>query len=274
MKIIPLLILSAFTLSGFAQEKQDRTKRDYNLFRPTPKDQMRGFETDRPDATESAYTVDAGHFQYETDLFKIERSTTNGITTTGYTINGFNMKFGITNSLDLQVVAETFVSIKNTGESSSKTNTGFEMLTIRVKQNIWGNDNGKSALAILPFVNFPTTPDNKISGGIVVPFGLSLPNNWGLGSQVEVDFETNQPGNGTHLNYLASATISHPLFTRCDFFAEAYALMDNGLKSYDYSLNAGLVYELKENIKLDSGLYYGLKNTSSKVFFVGLSFRF
>lgn len=28
---------------------------------------MRDFETDRPDVTESAYTVDAGHFQLETD---------------------------------------------------------------------------------------------------------------------------------------------------------------------------------------------------------------
>lgn len=254
--------------------RQDRNKRDFNLFRPTPNEQMRGFETDRPDATESAYTLDAGHFQYETDLFKTERSTTNGITTTGYTINGFNMKFGITNTLDIQLVAESFVWTKVTGESTSKANTGFETLTIRAKQNIWGNDFGKTALAILPFVTIPTTPDNKISGGIVVPFGLSLLNNWGLGSQVEVDFETKEPGNGTQLNYLASATISHPLFIRCDFFTEVYVLRESRSKSYDYSLNAGLVYELKENIKLDSGFYYGLKNTSSKVFFVGFSFRY
>ena len=33
---------------------------------------MRDFETDRPDITESAYSVDAGHFQLETDLFKTE----------------------------------------------------------------------------------------------------------------------------------------------------------------------------------------------------------
>lgn len=42
---------------------------------------MRDFETGRPDVTESAYTVDAAHFQLETDLFKTERSNIDGIKT-------------------------------------------------------------------------------------------------------------------------------------------------------------------------------------------------
>ena len=34
---------------------------------------MREMSTDRPDKTESPYTVDAGHFQIEWDLFNFER---------------------------------------------------------------------------------------------------------------------------------------------------------------------------------------------------------
>ncbi|MEO8821382.1 MAG: hypothetical protein ABI267_05890 [Ginsengibacter sp.] len=45
----------------------DSSKSGYTIFNPTPKKLMRDFETDRPDVTESAYTVDAGHFQLETD---------------------------------------------------------------------------------------------------------------------------------------------------------------------------------------------------------------
>src|SRR4051794_35141958 len=35
----------------------------YTLFNPTPRKQMREMATDRPDKTESPYTVDAGHVQ-------------------------------------------------------------------------------------------------------------------------------------------------------------------------------------------------------------------
>src|SRR4051794_2985518 len=43
-------------------------KAQYNLFNPTPPEFMRELSADRPDKTESPYTVDAGHFQLETDL--------------------------------------------------------------------------------------------------------------------------------------------------------------------------------------------------------------
>ena len=43
-------------------------KAQYHLFNPVPKEKMRDFVTDRPDRTESPISVDAGHFQIETDL--------------------------------------------------------------------------------------------------------------------------------------------------------------------------------------------------------------
>jgi hypothetical protein len=260
--------------AGFAQTLQDSTKRNFNLFLPTPKNQMRSFETDRPDVTESAYTVNAGHFQYETDLFKTDRSKVDGIKTVQNYFNSFNVKLGLTNSLDIQLVADMLVNMNVTRATTSRNNSSFGNITIRMKQNILGNDVGKMALAILPFINIPTTAKNKITGGLVVPLAVSLPNDWDFGTQIEADFETNQSGKGTHLNYQTSATISHALFSKCDFFTEASISREMELKSWEYFLNGGLVYELKENLKVDSGLYYGLKNRFSKVIFVGLSFRY
>lgn len=73
MKYLNLLFLLALCTVGYAQSSQDSSKRSYNLFHPVPENLMRSFETDRPELTESPYTVDAGHFQYEADLFKTER---------------------------------------------------------------------------------------------------------------------------------------------------------------------------------------------------------
>src|SRR6267143_1757097 len=43
-------------------------KSGYTLFNPAPRELRREMSTDRPDKTESPYTVDAGHFQAEADI--------------------------------------------------------------------------------------------------------------------------------------------------------------------------------------------------------------
>jgi len=62
------IFLSIFSLPAMSDETVNPDKSDYSLFDPTPDNQMRSFSTDRPPKANSPYTVDAGHFQYETDL--------------------------------------------------------------------------------------------------------------------------------------------------------------------------------------------------------------
>lgn len=73
MKKIALLAFGIFATQycflqpAFCNESSDLDKSIYNIFNPTPKDKMREFDTDRPDKIETPHTVDAGHFQIETD---------------------------------------------------------------------------------------------------------------------------------------------------------------------------------------------------------------
>ena len=149
----------------FAGVPQDSSKRSFNLFHPTPRKLMRSFATDRPDVTESAYTVDAGHFQFETDLFKSDHSSIEGIKTIRNQYNTFNLKSGVTNTLDFQFVFESFVTEKVIQGSLTKKKSGIGNITLRAKQNLWGNDHGKTAMAILPFINIPTNSNLKVTGG-------------------------------------------------------------------------------------------------------------
>src|SRR4051794_4246357 len=73
-----LLLLGA---EAFAQDKSQ-----FTFFNPTPVDQMREMNTDRPDATESPYTVDAGHFQVEFSLVEYTYDRTNGVETEGFSV--------------------------------------------------------------------------------------------------------------------------------------------------------------------------------------------
>src|SRR5262245_7783646 len=56
-------------------------KSGYTFFKPTPNWAMREMSLDGPGATESPFTVDAGHFQIEMSLFDYtsERDTFEGV---------------------------------------------------------------------------------------------------------------------------------------------------------------------------------------------------
>ncbi|MGH2649165.1 MAG: transporter [Ginsengibacter sp.] len=273
MKYILLIFLFISNTPIYAQQVQDSSKRRDNLFHPTPKKFMRDFATDRPDVTESAYTVDAGHFQLETDLFKTERYHLNGTKTFNNSYNAANLKLGITQTLDVQVVVNTLSVSKFKNGNYTSNESGFGGFTLRTKKNLWGNDNGKSALSVLPFIDIPTTAGRKVSGGIVFPFALALPHDWDFGSQIETDFERNETGKNYHLNFLASVTTSHSLLKDMDFFVEGVITKDGETSTYEYFINGGPVYSLSGNVNIDCGVYYGLKKISSKTYFIGLSFR-
>ncbi len=268
-----IVIFIALCLSGNALSQPDSTKLSYHLFHPTPMNMMRSFETDRPDATESPYTVDAGHFQVETDLFKSAYLSMGEIRTIENQYNAFNLKAGISNTLDLQFVLESIVTEKIIETGSTNLKSGIGNITIRAKQNVWGDDRGKTAFAILPFINIPTSSGTKITGGLILPFSLSLSANWSLGTQVEFDLDKNQSGFGYHMNLLASVTASHPLYRNFSFFAENLISRETELKSYEYYINTGLVFNCNDKIKFDAGVNYGLTRTSSKIYFIGFSYR-
>ena len=67
--LLAVVALSApLTSSARASADDSGTAPTYHLFAPVPRSAMRPLSTDRPDTTESPYTVDAGHFQMEMDV--------------------------------------------------------------------------------------------------------------------------------------------------------------------------------------------------------------
>ena len=273
LKYLCFVLFLFISFKSYSQLLVNSSKSDYTIFHPTPKNLMRDFETDRPDVTESAYTVDAGHFQVETDLFKTEHYNIDNIRTVNNYFNTANIKLGITNSLDFQLVVSTLNSSRTGASNTIIKKSDFGGLTFRLKQNLWGNDNGKTALAMLPYVNFPSASSERFSGGIVIPFAMSLSNGWDLGAQLESELENNQTGNNYHFNFLASATTSYSICKNLDFFVEGVITKDNESKLYEYFINGGPTYSISENLHIDCGVYYGIKNISSKTYFLGLSFR-
>jgi hypothetical protein len=74
-----------------------------------------------------------------------------------YLFNQANLKVGLTHSIALQVVVQNFVFSKELSDEdgSIRRSHGFGDLTVRIKQNLLGNDKGSFAIAVLPYVKFP-----------------------------------------------------------------------------------------------------------------------
>ena len=267
--------LLLFTSQTLLAQQTHPDKSRYHLFKPTPKNLMRGMETDRPDITESAYSVDAGHFQVETDLFKMVENKAEGLRTREFYYNLANLKIGLSNRSDLQLVVENFVQQEVKSNLNTLRESGFGSLTLRYKHNLWGNDQGKSALAVMPYLTFPTgkfNEHNSLEGGIIFPFALELSDQWGMGAQTQLDLLKAESGYDQQL--LNSITFARDFGKNWNAFIESYHTWQFKAKAFTFSVNGGISYSLTENFKLDAGFNYGLTKNTDKVYFTGISFRY
>ena len=86
-------------------------KARYTLFNPTPLSLHRPYNTDRPSKTDSPFTIDAGAFQIETDVFSVtvDRDNTCDLIVRVRTmiIGQTNFKIGLTSWMDFQVIFST-----------------------------------------------------------------------------------------------------------------------------------------------------------------------
>jgi len=275
-KIYFILLIAGFPCLVSAQTSPQKT---YHLFSPTPKQQMREMETDRPDVTESPFTVDAGHVQYEADLVRLEREKGELTDQRTLLLNQGNLKLGLSRSTAIQFGFQTFVEQREKDLETGKSTTshGIGDINIRIKQNIVGNNGGNFILAVLPYVKFSTasyTDDSKYEGGIIVPMQFKLPGEWKLGTQVEGDRLQDNEGTGMHTELLQSLTLSHELIKHVDGIAETYYRYDFKQHHWANFLNASAQVEISDNFKLDAGFNYGLQHDAEKNYFIGTSFRF
>lgn len=258
-------------------EQFAKKKEGYHLFNPTPQKLMRDFTTDRPDRTESPYSVDAGHIQIETDIVSwvIERSNGAAPDQT-FNLNQLNFKVGLTNSIDLQGIFQTFNLLRTT----SQTHNGYGDTTFRLKINLMGNDGGPIAFGIMPLIKFPTAisalGNGSVEGGVILPLAVALPYDWSMGTMMEFDIVRNSLGSGYHPQWISTITIGHQLPWNFEFYLELYSQVGfETNSSWDATFDGGLVYEMSEHTKLDLGINIGLTDGISAYNpFIGLSYRY
>lgn len=285
MRSRPALAFVALAAAPLAHARPEiPDKSAYTLLNPTPPELMRPMSTDRPDTTESPYTVDAGHVQIELSLidYTVGRRNDDGVKTEAWTIAPTLLKIGLLNNVDLQLGIDPYTRSRTTDRATgaSEVARGFGSTVLRLKWNLWGNDEGDSALALMPYASFPTSSDDlgadRIEYGLIVPFALALPHDFSLGLMGEIDVIRSEADDRYVIDFLHTATISRDLIGDLAGFIE-YAGFANLNHNQDYRayVNTGLTYAVTENLQLDAGLRFGLTKAADDFgLFTGMSVRF
>ena len=255
-------------------------KSEYNLFKRTPKEQLRDLSTDRPDLTESPHTVDAGWFQLELDIASYLEDSTATERFRALGIGVFNFKAGVLHNVDVQLILAPYVREETVdrGTGVKTTVSGSGDLMVRVKWSFWGNDEGETALAVMPFIKIPTASSDlgnrRVEGGVIVPFGMDIGGGWGLGLQAEVDLFRTDANTGDQVIFVFTAVLGRDLTERLGMFVEvfgAFPTEDSTVVTFDF----GFTYSLGPNVQLDVAVVVGVTDAAPDVVvFVGISLRF
>ena len=258
-------------------------KSRYTLFNPTPDGLLRTFSPDRPTKSNGPLTVDAGRFQYETDLVNYLHSNAGGISTRAYVALDPTLKLGLTRRVDLELqfngYTNTQVLDPSAGSTASRADGAGDLL-VRGKANLFGDDGGAAAMALIPYVKFPTAArtlgNNQVEGGLIAPISLTLPAGFALVVMPEIDLLKNSNDSGKHVNVTGVVNLGYSIGKRLTVFGELYSAVGTDAHTPPvYTADTAVAYLLTDSIQLDAGANFGLnRNAPNLQLYTGLSQRF
>jgi hypothetical protein len=240
-----------------------------NLF-AQPARKLRDLTTDRPDRTESPITVDKGHVQVEIDFVNV---TQTAASIRSYGFGAVNAKLGLRDNVDLQLVSQVH---ERTKVGTLTTTSTLPDVMARLKVNLWGNDGGKTAAALMPFVTVPTESGGSVEGGLIVPLAVELGRGWGFGTMSELDLVRSETSASHQLNVVHSVTFGHDLTSTVGMYGELAAELRNAaVKTVATTANTGLTLRVGGNLQFDAGANAGLNDHADRIrVFVGMARRY
>jgi hypothetical protein len=283
--IVRLPAIALLTISMLTSARaDDLDKSGYTLFNPTPDDLMRKFAPDRPTKGFSVRTIDAGHFEIETDLVNYTYSNSSGLTTRSYQALDPTFKLGLTNWMDFEVQFNGLQYTQSFDRASPfdfQNATGFGDVFLRTKINLFGNDSGPMGFALIPYVKLPSsTPlisNGAVEGGLIAPLALR-PDDFIVTLMTEVDDLKSVAGNNRYANFVNLVSVSHavPGTEGINAMVELYSSVGTDPATAPvYTLDFGMNFRLNPHIILDIGLNLGLNSAAPKAqVYTGISARF
>lgn len=277
MKPYPLILgLAVAFLTGTTAQSAETDRSQYHLLNPTPRDQMRPFSTDATTSTLTPYTVDAGHFQVEANIFDYFYDKEDATTSEGWIFGYSTLKVGLCDQSDLEVTFSSLYqdyTVKNRDTGGKERFTGFGDVQLASKINLWGNNGGTTALAIYPLVNFPTGDDSGgYYGGFRMIFSAQLPYQFRLGLKSGPNLY--KDAGSLHATFRNSISLEREIVHRLNGYLEFATSIDEQDSSWWGFFNVGLAHQVTRDLQLHAGIYIDVNNANNYNPYLGFSWRY
>jgi hypothetical protein len=236
--------------------------------------------TDRPTKGTAACTVPAGMVQIETDLLFRTRDSTGAERSDVLLYANPTVKFGLTDSSDIQINLAPRVEVRNRVAGETLTQNGVGDLTVRFKQRLTP-PGAQVQVALVPFVKVPTAArgignrewEGGLTASVQVPVGTAT---FTLVPQLAFLADSLAPGN-RHAEFQGIVNLAYPVASRAAVAVEFWTSQD-----WDpagtvrrYSADAALSHLLTDNLQVDIGGNFGLNRATPDVqIYGGISARF
>lgn len=277
-----LLVLSAPAALAQSPDKPRTCPYDsahFDLFHPVPRNQLRELRPDRPGATESPFTVDAGHFQLEVDAFRLINQREDDQRNREWHAAYLMPKLGLSRRTDLQLEVPVYAVQKQrqADDPTWQRHRGFGDVAVRLKHNFLGDDEEEPfALAAVGWVRLPTgglAGGGGAEYGLIVPADLNLGHHWDLEGQVETKLSYDRETSQHYLGVVPSVALEHDFTDLFSFMVEGVSRWDALDHRWRSSVNVAPMFNVTENLQLDLGAHFALNRETDREFFVGFTFR-
>ncbi len=218
-------------------------------------------------ATESPDTVPRGKFLVEMDALNFTVDREGGGKYTAWAVGTTFLTTGLTPNWDLQVGADVYVNQKIDSAELQERESGFGHAYLRSKFVVWRETEWDLALAVLPYVKFPTgdhgVTGNEVEGGLIVPFKASLLGGFDLNAHAQVDVVRSPSDDGYDTAWTGSAVVLRELVLNLSVYGEAFATRVSGGEGTQTSLGAGVRWAWSDDFTWDLASYRGVSDAAS-----------
>lgn len=237
---------------------------------------LRDLTTDRPDATESPFTIDAGHVQLELEAASYTRDRSEGVRTTEWALAPFNLRYGLTSRTEFAVLVSPHQRVSTRSPGGPRTTVrGFGATTLRTKVNFQGNDGGGTAYGMIADLKLPTAAagldNDKVEGALTFPAAYEVGAGWSGGAMTSVEFVSTDTGR--RAVWVNTVTFARELAENLGAFVELTSAVGDG--AHRATFNCGVTRRLGPRLQLDGGVNVGLSRSAADLtVFAGLARKF
>jgi hypothetical protein len=225
--------------------------------------------------------VDAGHFQYETDLYNGTFQRVGGVSTQTDLIANPTLKYGVSPKVDLELNMTLYEDVSVHGIGGKSDLSGVGDLYLRVKANVYSSPKGVLTASVIPYVKAPTARlgvgDGAVEEGILAPVSYKINDLLTLTSVPELDILKNTIGNSRHSNTAQLLNLAYSLPRSITVYGEVWGdwNFDPAGVVAHASADFAAAWGATPYLQFDAGLNLGLNRaTPGAQVYIGVSQKF